>query len=62
MPSTADLDSFNRMRNDQQQPAMPAPPPLPQDIKDRFPSMVVWEQQFQYWAVTQLGAKIIGQT
>jgi hypothetical protein len=40
---------------------MPTPPALPQDLKDRFPSMVAWEQAFMYWAETQLGAKIVGQ-
>ena len=61
MPSAEDLESFKRLKNDTTQTSMPTPPALPQDLKDRFPSMVAWEQAFMYWAETQLGAKIVGQ-
>jgi hypothetical protein len=61
MPSDADLKNFQRLRNDQSQAAMPLPPVLPQDLKDRFPSMIEWEAEFQYWAEQQLGAKITPQ-
>ena len=27
----------------------PKPPKLPKDIKDRFPSMLEWEEKFDEW-------------
>lgn len=60
MPSADDLANFQRLRNNQNQAAIPAPPPLPPDLLERFPSMAVWFQQFEQYMVEQVGGVIQG--
>lgn len=52
MASEEDLKQFNRLRSG------PAPlaliqrlPPIPDDIKQRFPSAKKWEDQLEKWRV-----------
>lgn len=60
MPSADDLANFNRLRNNQVQVAIPPPPPLPQDLLDRFPSLVQWQEEFNFWVESKLGGVITG--
>jgi hypothetical protein len=38
--------------------AVPPPPKLPDDVKQRFASLVKWEEDFRKWAVDNLGVVI----
>lgn len=53
MPSLSDLDSFNRMRQSASSPTLVIQPipDLPADVKERFPSMIRWESEFEAWRV-----------
>lgn len=55
MPSADELARFDRLRNVPSNTVVPPPPRLPDDIKQRFPSMAQWEEEFLYWAQMQLG-------
>lgn len=52
MPSAADLQNFQRMRNANDtlmQELLPKVPELPPEVKRRFPSLLEWEKKMEEW-------------
>ncbi len=46
MPSAQDLVNLNRIKSGNQNAVVPLPPPLPDDVKKRFPTLAQWEKDF----------------